>query len=72
MNQSHVDEEHPTENSQHEESKSNSVIEEKKPEFDCRKYRQFKVTVYLDIRNVVGHLMKVSVIVLYLFNCLVA
>ncbi|XP_064107529.1 bridge-like lipid transfer protein family member 1 [Macrobrachium nipponense] len=58
MNQSHVDEDNPTETSQHEESKSNSVAEEKKTEFDCRKYRQFKVTVYLDIRNVVGHLIK--------------
>ena len=30
----------------------------KKEEFDGRKYRPFEVTVYIDIRNVRGHLMK--------------
>ncbi|XP_042203884.1 transmembrane protein KIAA1109 homolog isoform X4 [Homarus americanus] len=58
MNQIHVDEDNPAELSQQEESKSNSLVEEKKLEFDCRKYRQFRVTVYLDIRNVLGHLVK--------------
>ncbi|XP_069163724.1 bridge-like lipid transfer protein family member 1 isoform X17 [Procambarus clarkii] len=58
MNQTHIDEDNPAELSQQEESKSNSLAEEKKPEFDCRKYRQFRVTVYIDIRNVLGHLVK--------------
>ncbi|XP_069959318.1 bridge-like lipid transfer protein family member 1 isoform X14 [Cherax quadricarinatus] len=58
MNQTHIEEDAPAELSQHEESKSNSLVEEKKPEFDCRKYRQFRVTVNIDIRNVLGHLVK--------------
>ncbi|XP_042881836.1 transmembrane protein KIAA1109 homolog isoform X7 [Penaeus japonicus] len=58
MNQTHIDEDNPVDLSQHEDSKSNSVIEEKKAEFDSRKYRQFKVKVYVDIRNVHGHLVK--------------
>lgn len=60
MNQTHIDEDNPVDLSQHEDSKSNSVIEEKKAEFDSRKYRQFKVKVYVDIRNVHGHLVKVK------------
>lgn len=35
-------------------------MEDKRPEFDCRRYRQFAVTVYIDIQNVLGHLLKVG------------
>lgn len=63
MNQIHIDEESGGESSHHEESKSNSLVEDKKPEFDCRKYRQFAVTVYVDIRNVLGHLVKVRYVI---------
>ncbi|XP_071552185.1 bridge-like lipid transfer protein family member 1 isoform X2 [Panulirus ornatus] len=58
MNQTLMDEDNPAEMSQQEESKTSSLVEDKKPEFDCRKYRQFRVTVYIDIRNVLGHLVK--------------
>lgn len=60
MNQTLMDEDNPAETSQQEESKTSSLVEDKKPEFDCRKYRQFRVTVYIDIRNVLGHLVKVK------------
>ncbi|KAK4311358.1 hypothetical protein Pmani_017134 [Petrolisthes manimaculis] len=58
MNQTLLKKENPAEVSQPEESKSSSLVEDKKSEFDCRKYRQFAVTVYLDIQNVLGHLLK--------------
>ena len=34
--------------------------ENKEEDFDGRKYRPFEVSVFIDIRNVRGHLMKVS------------
>ncbi|MPC08090.1 uncharacterized protein E2C01_000665 [Portunus trituberculatus] len=61
MNQTHVEEDHLVGEAAGapEETKSDdSLNEQKKPEFDCRRYRQFAVTVYIDIRNVVGHLVK--------------
>lgn len=60
MNQTLLKKENPAEVTQPEESKSSSLVEDKKPEFDCRKYRQFAVTVYIDIQNVLGHLLKVG------------
>lgn len=63
MNQTHVEEDHLVGEAAGapEETKSDdSLSEQKKPEFDCRRYRQFAVTVYIDIRNVVGHLVKVG------------
>lgn len=60
MNQTHLDEEQLGGEAPAEETKSDESLEEhKKSEFDCRRYRQFAVTVYLDIRNVLGHLVKV-------------
>ena len=64
MNQTHVEEDHlagETAGAPEETKSDDSLNEQKKPEFDCRRYRQFAVTVYIDIRNVVGHLVKVSV-----------
>ena len=42
-----------------EKSKTSSTHDDKVEEFDCRKYRPFEVTVFIDIRNVKGHLVKV-------------
>lgn len=61
MNQTHLDEEQLAGEAPAEEAKSDGSLEEhKKSEFDCRRYRQFAVTVYIDIRNVLGHLVKVG------------
>ncbi|XP_050686161.1 transmembrane protein KIAA1109 homolog isoform X6 [Eriocheir sinensis] len=59
MSQTHLDEEQLAGEAPAEETKSDESLEEhKKSEFDCRRYRQFAVTVYIDIRNVLGHLVK--------------
>ena len=50
-----------TDTGSQEKSKSSQELEEKQEEFDCRKYRPFEVTVFIDIRNVKGHLIKVSI-----------
>ncbi|XP_076066750.1 transmembrane protein KIAA1109 homolog tweek isoform X4 [Oratosquilla oratoria] len=56
MHQSHIDED-TTSGNQQDDNKS-ATYTDKKPEFDCRKYRPFEVTVNINIQNVFGHLMR--------------
>lgn len=69
MNQTHLDEELAGEAPAEEAKSDESLEEHKKAEFDCRRYRQFAVTVYIDIRNVLGHLVKVSLLVDEFVHC---